>query len=119
MRKAISFATVTLIIQEYEKDGHTHIDIKQVATGGIQGTTENRALDWTWRDHKDGIFGSLRGKSRWAKLSDIDDDKLVKTGFENLEGDFIQSYVENDERGWTADQVSPEIKLKRLLLSER
>ena len=107
LRKAISFATVTLTVKQYvDKDGLTHIDIQQVATGGISGTTENRTLDWTWRDHKDGIFGQVKGKSRWVKLEDVDDDEFLKTGYDDMEGEHIQSYVENDENGWTADQVS-------------
>jgi len=39
-RKAIGLATLTLHTKQYEKDGVTHIDIEQTATGGIKGTTE-------------------------------------------------------------------------------
>ncbi|KAL9130830.1 MAG: hypothetical protein Q9217_001082 [Psora testacea] len=79
--------------------------LNRVATGGISGTTENRTLDWTWRDHSDAIFGELRGRSRWCKLSEVDDDEWLKTGWIEPEGDFVQSYVESDANGWTADQV--------------
>ncbi|KAK3178900.1 hypothetical protein OEA41_001037 [Lepraria neglecta] len=107
LRKAISFATVTLTVKQYvDKDGLTHIDIQQVATGGVQGTTENRTLDWTWRDHKDGIFGNVKGKSRWVKLVDVDDDDFLKIGYDDMEGEHVQAYAENDENGWTANQVS-------------
>ena len=40
------------------------------------------------------------------KLEDVDDDEFLKTGYDDMEGEHIQSYVENDENGWTADQVS-------------
>lgn len=40
-------------------------------SGGIKGTEEKRTLDWGWRDHEDGIFGKLKGRSRWIKLSDL------------------------------------------------
>lgn len=101
-------ATITLTISEYTDSATklTHFDIKQVATGGISGTTENRTLDWTYRDHKDGIFGSVKGKSRWVALKDVDDDDFIKTGWENADGDFVQSYVESKDNGWTANQVS-------------
>ena len=106
MRKGISFATVTLTVKQYtDKDSHTHIDIHQVATGNISASDENRCLDWEWRDHKDKIFGDLKGRSRWVKLADVDDDKFLKEGYDDMEGEHIQSYVENEERGWTADQV--------------
>ena len=104
-RKAIALATITLTISEYVEKDVTHVDIQQVATGGISGTTENRTLDWTYRDHKDGIFGSVKGKSRWVKLVDVDDDEFLKTGWDDMEGDHIQSYVESNGNGWTADQV--------------
>ncbi len=101
-------ATITLTISEYvdSKTNLTHFDIKQVAAGGISGTTENRTLDWTYRDHKDGIFGSVKGKSRWVALKDVDDDDFLKTGWESADGDFVQAYVESNDNGWTANQVS-------------
>ncbi|KAL6715773.1 hypothetical protein ACLMJK_006734 [Lecanora helva] len=87
----------------------THIDIKQTATGGISGTTENRTLDWTYRDHKDGIFGAVRGRSRWVKLSELGDEKeWLREGWEGAgeEGaEFVQSWVESVGGGWTADQI--------------
>lgn len=105
MRRAIALATITLTVKEYTADGLTHIDIEQVATGGIT-STENRTLDWEFRDHTDKIFGAVRGKSRWVKLADVDDDKFLKEGFDDMEGEHVQSFVESKDGGWTADQVS-------------
>ncbi|MCJ1272617.1 hypothetical protein MMC21_000403 [Puttea exsequens] len=105
LRKAISLATITLTITEYIKDDSTHVDISQVATGGVGGTTEKRILDWTYRDHEDRIFGKIKGKSRWVKLADVDDDKFLKEGYDDMDGEHIQGYVESYNNGWTADQV--------------
>lgn len=105
MRRAIALATVTLTVKEYIADDLTHIDIEQVATGGIT-STENRTLDWEFRDHTDRIFGAVSGKSRWVKLADVDDDKFLKEGFDDMEGEHVQSWVESKGGGWTADQVS-------------
>lgn len=106
LRKAIAIATITLTVDEYTDDDHkTHIDIAQRATGGISGTTEKRTLDWTWRDHTDGIFGSLKGRSRWCKLKEVDDEEWLKQGWDDVDGEFIQSYVESKTDGWTADQI--------------
>ena len=44
--------------------------------------------------------------SRWVKLEDVDDDDFLKIGYDDLEGEHIQAYAENEEKGWTADQVS-------------
>lgn len=107
LRKAISLATVTLTIRQYLENSITHIDIQQTATGGIQGTTELRKLDWIYHDHKDGIFGDCRGKARWVKLKNVDDDEFLKTGWDDMEGEHVQSYVESKTNGWTADQVMP------------
>ncbi|KAH8653154.1 hypothetical protein BGZ60DRAFT_387045 [Tricladium varicosporioides] len=111
-RKAISLATVTLHVKQYTDDaGVSHIDIEQTATGGIKGTTELRTLDWEFREHDDHLFGSLKGKSRWIKVEDLD-DAFFKDGW--LEGEeenggpngerHVQSFVENSEKGWTAGQ---------------
>ncbi|KAL8704770.1 MAG: hypothetical protein Q9201_002080 [Fulgogasparrea decipioides] len=106
MRRIIAFATVTLTVSEYEKDGYTHIDIEQVASPGGVRSTENRTLDWEYREHTDKVFGDVRGKSRWVKLSNVDDDDFLKKGYDDMEGEHVQSYVESKGGGWTADQVS-------------
>ncbi|KAL8818090.1 MAG: hypothetical protein Q9223_003203 [Gallowayella weberi] len=105
LRRAIALATITLTITEYIQDDLTHIDITQVASPGGITTIERRVLDWEYRDHTDKIFGEVKGKSCWVKLSDVDDDEFLKTGWDDLEGEHIQGYVESKGGGWTADQV--------------
>ncbi|KAJ5779676.1 hypothetical protein N7457_007396 [Penicillium paradoxum] len=67
MRKTLSLATVTIDVHEY-KDAEDatlyHVDAQQTITGGIQGTKEERKLDWAEREHVDHIFGKLQGRSR-------------------------------------------------------
>ncbi|KAI9811380.1 MAG: hypothetical protein M1827_005540 [Pycnora praestabilis] len=107
LRRAISLATITLTIKEYtDDDKFTHIDVDQVATGGVGGTTEKRTLDWTFREKSDRIFGKVKGKSRWIKLDDVD-DKFLKEGWldEIKTGGGIQAYVESIDSTWTADQI--------------
>lgn len=111
LRKAIRLATITLTITQYVEPGTniTHIDIAQVATGGIGGTTERRTLDWTIREHKDGIFGECKGKSRWVKLHDLEegpDKEWFSQGWlEEDGGEHVQAWVTNEKNGWTAVQV--------------
>ncbi|KAF6240176.1 hypothetical protein HO173_001786 [Letharia columbiana] len=108
LRKAISYATITLTINQYVDDTaekYTHIDIAQVATGGVGATQEKRLLDFTWREHQDRIFGKVKGKSRWIKLADIDEDDFLKTGYDDMEGEHVQALAESLDNGWTADQV--------------
>lgn len=105
MRRAIALASVTLTVKQYEKDGVTHIDCTQVATGGIT-SIENRTLDWELREDTDKVFGEVKGKSRWVKLKDVDDDDYLKTGYDDLEGEHVQAWTEGKKGGWTANQVS-------------
>ncbi|KAL8774784.1 MAG: hypothetical protein Q9209_000723 [Squamulea sp. 1 TL-2023] len=105
LRRAIALSTVTLTITEYIKDDLTHIDISQVASPGGITSTEDRILDWEYRDHSDKVFGNVKGKSRWVKLNDVDDDEFLKKGWDDLEGEHVQGYVESEGGGWTADQV--------------
>ncbi|PBP16157.1 hypothetical protein BUE80_DR013039 [Diplocarpon rosae] len=112
-RKAIGLATVTLHVKQYvDESSITHVDIEQTATGGMKGTTELRILDWTDRSHNDYVFGNVTGKNRWSSLQDID-DAFLKDGW--LEGEeevagpnrekHIESWVKNEEKGWTAQQI--------------
>ncbi|OAG43201.1 hypothetical protein AYO21_02487 [Fonsecaea monophora] len=117
-RKIILLATVTLSVKEYIDDKDTtHIDLDQTATGGIQGTRELRTLDWSETIHRDHIFGTLKSRNRW--VSDLKTcesgnggplDQYLTEGWldekvgPNGEG-FVQNWVINEERGWTAEQI--------------
>ncbi|TFK77238.1 hypothetical protein BDN72DRAFT_890999 [Pluteus cervinus] len=111
IRKAIAIATITLYVKHYiDADGLEHIDIDQTLTGGIPGTTEKRELDWTERDHKDHIFGAVKGKDRRVKVDELEDD-FLKLGWteDSLEDGLIQSYSESDTArsgtSWIANQT--------------
>ncbi|CDM37921.1 hypothetical protein DTO013E5_7230 [Penicillium roqueforti] len=142
IRKTLSYATVTIYITQYadsENPALIHVDAQQVITGGIQGTKEERRLDWEEREHVDHIFGKLKGRSRQIAGTKSEDGavrpvlevqtkagspeadaKVLKfligetlidgsksEGFlaEEGEGVFLQSFVQNVESGWTAEQV--------------
>ena len=53
----------------------------------------------------------MKGKSRWTKLSEVDDDEFIKSGFEDLEGVKVQAWAESEDYGWTANQVGDESAL--------
>jgi hypothetical protein len=64
-RKIILLAIVTLSVKEYvDAENITHIDLDQTATGGVQGTTELRILDWSETTHEDHIFGNVKSRNR-------------------------------------------------------
>lgn len=104
-RTAIAYASITLHVKEYEEDGVTRIDIQQIATGGIQGTTEERKLDWSEREHSDHIFGNVVGQSRFLPPdSELIEDPWLKEDW-LPEGEVVESLAINKEAGWTALQI--------------
>ena len=88
------------------------INIVQVATGGLTGTTEHRCLDYHYRDHADWLFGNLRGRGKFMNVDEIEDEFLKKGWIEGEaeatgpEGkSHVLSHVESVDNGWTATQV--------------
>jgi hypothetical protein len=110
-RQAISWSTITLYVRHYKDDSNVeHIDIDQALTGGIPGTTENRTLDWAFREHSDSIFGAVLGKSRRVPLDQIDKEFLRKGWLPDTEQhDAIHVFAKSDTPksgiSWTAEQV--------------
>ncbi|QPH00313.1 hypothetical protein C2857_003740 [Epichloe festucae Fl1] len=113
IRTAISYATITITVNQYEAppkppnestETFTHIDINQSASG-LTSTQENRCVDDTEREHSDWLFGTVKGRTKWVSLDEVEDTYL-KNGWE-VEGDgkFILGHVENQDSGWTADQL--------------
>lgn len=121
-RKAVGMATFTLDVKQFNAPPAApadpsgppacHIEIDQLGTAGVKGTSEKRCLDNTFREHSDWLFGNVKGQSRWINLEDVDDD-FLKAGF--LDGDeekggpngekHIISHVESLDKGWTATQI--------------
>jgi len=110
-RTVIGAASITLDVKHYkDDDGVERIDIDQTLTGGISGTREERILNWTPRPHNDHIFGPIIGKSRRAKLEEVEDEYLKKGWLpDTVETGVINSLVESDtpksNTTWTAEQV--------------
>lgn len=105
-RKAIGVATITLHVKQYEEEGVTHIDIDQIATGGVKGTAEKRQLTWEQREHYDHVFGQVKGQCRYVKLDQIDDEFLKSHWAKEMEGaEFIEDNVQSMTNDWVAHQL--------------
>lgn len=122
-RKLVTSVTLTLDIKQFSAPPSPpaeasapaviHIEIEQTGTGGMKGTSEKRCLDNVFRDHKDWLFGHVKGQTRWANAEDVEEDAFLKSGW--LEGEeekkgpngesHVLSYVESYDDGWTATQV--------------
>ncbi|KAK1142531.1 hypothetical protein N8T08_007505 [Aspergillus melleus] len=145
LRKALNMATITLQVHSHADSTDPkllQVDIDQVVTGGIKGTSEHRTTDWTKREHEDHIFGRVEGQSRLFRgvkgedgkvrpnvdIQTKTDDETVKKflrgevladgsttegflvdaeGEEYGEGEglWLQSFVNNLNNGWTAEQI--------------
>ena len=109
-RRAIAMSIITLYVRHYKgDDGVERIDIDQTLTG-IPGTSENRILDWTFREHDDYLFGSVLGKSRRANVDEIENEFLRKGWLPDTVRDgVINPYVKSDtpksHTSWIAEQV--------------
>ncbi|CAI4216169.1 unnamed protein product [Parascedosporium putredinis] len=121
LRKTITLASVTLEIKQFiapplepnkATEPVSHIDIQQIATGGLKGTREQRCLDSEFRPHSDWIFGNVSGQSKWISLDEVDDEYLTQgwaldaneeAGPEGKK--HVLSHVKNLDSGWTATQV--------------
>jgi len=109
-RRAIALSTITLYVRHYKgDDGVERIDIDQTLTG-IPGTSENRILDWTFREHDDYLFGPVLGKSRRANVDEIENEFLGEGWLPDTVRDgVINSYVKSDtpksNTSWIAEQV--------------
>lgn len=112
-RKIITGGTVTLSIKHYKNENNgENIDIDQVITGGIPGTSEYRILDWTERENYDHVFGSVIGKSRRLSSEQLGElDEYLKTGWseDSFERGLIQAFARSNtaksNMTWTANQV--------------
>lgn len=92
-------------------DGVEHISVAQTVTGGYEGTTENRTLDWSERPNEDHVFGAVIGKSRRINPEELDNEYLKKGWLpEVYEHGAIDAWVKSDEpksgMDWVAEQVS-------------
>ncbi|TKX27268.1 hypothetical protein C1H76_0562 [Elsinoe australis] len=112
VRQAAKYSSVAIKVDQYDNDeGVNEVVITQTSSGGIR-STEERTMDWEWREKKDSIFGLVKGRSRICKLDEITDEWLKEdldpksleacnnevvhsiTGSVNLSGD-----------QWNADQI--------------
>ncbi|KAF3040112.1 hypothetical protein E8E12_007786 [Didymella heteroderae] len=119
-RKALGAATVTQHLKHHTAEDGTssQIDIDQLVSGGLKGSSEKRTLDWQWRGHSDWLFGTLKGRTRYTTLSTVleeakgkgvteEDAKYLAEGWlkETEEGEVIESFVDNEGNKWTGWQV--------------
>lgn len=105
LRKAIGVATITLHIKHHRDGDVEKIDVDQILTGGLRGTSECRTLDWAEREHTDYIFGRVMGRSRRVTLDAVE-DAFLRDGWVAHDHGLIESFVLSADNAWTAQQVS-------------
>ncbi|KAF8469666.1 hypothetical protein BDZ91DRAFT_720671 [Kalaharituber pfeilii] len=107
LRRGIGMATITLTIKHFaDPDTSAERIIVNQSLSGLNGTVEERTLDWAERPREDYVFGKVIGKTRRINLSEIPDEKL-KEGWteDSIEHGLIYSHVVNSTYQWTAEQI--------------
>ena len=117
-------ASIYLDVNHYKDDqGVERIDIVQTLTGGMSGTTENRTLDWTEREHEDHLFGPVLSKSRRAALDEIEREWLKKDWLNEsfVDGQIINTTAKSNTaksgKTWLSEQVNIPARLERFDVS--
>ena len=106
VRQAVKYSTITVTMKDYvDEEGVRHVDVEQVSTGGIRNE-EERPVDWTWREKVDSIWGKLRGRTRFVKLSEVE-DAYLKSGWDKgcQDGEVLEGMIESLADTWTAQQI--------------
>ncbi|KAL2848560.1 hypothetical protein BJY01DRAFT_211569 [Aspergillus pseudoustus] len=127
MRTTLAWVSVTLNTKQYQEPGTTdktiqHIDVDNIVTGGVQGSSEQRITDWKKREHSDNIFGKVEGQSRFVRgtvkdgkvspdveiLTNIDDEKIGRflRGEVLADGSECEGFLVDkiEEEGWGAGE---------------
>ncbi|KAL4913372.1 hypothetical protein BDW62DRAFT_192677 [Aspergillus aurantiobrunneus] len=123
MRTTLAWVSVTLKTKQYQSPEHPtdktiqHIDVDNVVTGGVQGTSELRITDWKKREHSDTIFGRVEGQSRLIRGSAKDGGKVkpnleISTNVDDEKiGKFLRGEIAADGtevEGFVVDPVGDE-----------
>ncbi|KAK4961436.1 hypothetical protein LTR10_001926 [Elasticomyces elasticus] len=94
IRKAVSYAPVNLKVTQH---GDDEIHIDQTTTASIPAVKEDwYPKDHEWRETKDSFLGRVKSRSRWAKVSELEqgflteglggEDEVIESEVEALEG---------------------------------
>ncbi|MCJ1312086.1 hypothetical protein MMC25_005760 [Agyrium rufum] len=121
MRKAISLAPggMTLTITQTPSPTNandrtqTRLVTDQAAPGGImKGNTDERILDWEYREKKVPMFGEIKTRTRFVGMQDLagEQKEWLKEGGWLAEEEAgvwrgVQSEVVNEAKGWVAEQI--------------
>lgn len=126
----IANITLTLYVKHYKDEGGVeHINIRQIGTGGFEGNTEDRTLDWTDHATEDPVFGPVGeflanfslcpflltnkcavSKSRRVTVDKVENDWqrdgwLPDTYEHGALEAFSKSDTERSGKTWAADQI--------------
>lgn len=124
LRQAITLATISLHTVQTPTPTQTNktndaaaaaatdggggiITIQNIANMGLKGTTEIRHLDWQWREHRDYIWGQVRGRCGFKAMQDVADERLREGWLEEtLRGECIQEDAAAGDESWESTMVS-------------
>lgn len=91
------------------QDPIVHIDI-ETSLSGLKGTREERAMDGSYQQHEDWLFGKVKARSEFIDTTALQGSVKNEVGVYSTEGwidesEYIASYVERLDGAWTASQI--------------
>ncbi|KAF2858793.1 hypothetical protein K470DRAFT_265820 [Piedraia hortae CBS 480.64] len=106
VRQAANYSTITVQLKQYTDDkGVEHLDQTQTSTGGIT-SHEERYINGELLDAENNIWGKVQGKTRYAKVSELD-DAFLKEGWSQdcLDGEVIVGWTQSKSNDWESTLV--------------
>ncbi|KAK5112516.1 hypothetical protein LTR62_004273 [Meristemomyces frigidus] len=102
IRQAVAYSTITVTLKQYTDDSaNVHLDQMQRSTGGITNE-EARVLDGVEVGTENRIWGKVRGRNRFIKVADLDDE-FLKADWDGEE--VVEATNESVTDTWTALQI--------------
>ncbi|KAJ5088544.1 hypothetical protein N7456_012160 [Penicillium angulare] len=102
LRRGIALSRISLHKFQQIENGVITLDIHNIAPGGIKGTTEKRVLDGEFREHKDYIWGHVKGRCRLALTRNIDEKLSSDWSEETREGECLVDETSAVNGAWSS-----------------
>ncbi|KIY61882.1 hypothetical protein CYLTODRAFT_459479 [Cylindrobasidium torrendii FP15055 ss-10] len=105
-RKAFGVASVTTYVHHHTTDGVEHLNLDNVATGGLPGVKERNPLNNVEASNEDSFFGKTKRTSRRTQINDLSSEWLKKAAWTDDTKEFGVIHLSStggEKKAWTAE----------------
>ncbi|CAK3992477.1 Hypothetical predicted protein [Lecanosticta acicola] len=105
IRTILSAGQITVCIKQWEgEDGATHFEMQNQISAGLPGLTDTYKTDFEPKQYSDPIFGTVRDRSRWIGIEELEDE-YQKTEWEEGTTKTLELFTDHLDTGATTSQV--------------